>query len=327
MESPYGPVLVTGATGYLAGWVVKYLLDAGVNVHACVRDPDNIGKAGHLHKMAEDAPGSLRLFKADLLQPGSHEAAMQGCRIVMHTASPFLLASKVSDPQRELIEPALAGTRDILETVNRVASAERVVLTSSIGAVVSTSAPEDKIYTETDWNNAASLETTAYAYSKVLAEREAWKIAGAQGRWKLVVINPAFVVGPGTAPTQTSASFDQFRAMADGTFSKQLPVTDVGVIDVRDVANAHLRGAYVSEAGGRNIVFAEVLSLDDMARILKEEFGETGRWQFPPDAPWDPRKPHWRADNTKAATELGMEYRPVRPAIIEMFRQIMAGAY
>lgn len=322
MEAPYGPVLVTGATGYLAGWVVKSLLDAGVTVHAGVRDPDNITKVRHLLDMADQTPGSLRLFKADLLDPGSHGTAMEGCRIVMHTASPFLLPSGISDPQRDLIEPALAGTRDVLETVNRVASVERVVLTSSTVAIVDPVELTDKVHTEADWNDYASIETTAYPYSKVLAEREAWKIADSQQRWKLVVINPAFIVGPGTAPQQTSATFDQFRAMSNGTFSKQLPSRDVGVVDVRDVAEAHLRGAYVPEAGGRNIIYADVLSFNDIATILKEEFGGDARWQFPPDTPWDFSTPHWRADNSKAASELGMVYRPLRPAIIETFRQL-----
>lgn len=325
MTAPYGPVLVTGATGYLAGWVVKFLLDAGVTVHACVRDPDDSAKVGHLLEMAKDAPGSLRLYKADLLEPGSHEAAMQGCRIVMHTASPFLLPSRIRDPQRDVVEPALKGTRDVLETVCRVQSVERVVLTSSTVAIIDTVAVTDRLCTEADWNEVASLETTAYPYSKVLAEREAWKIADAQQRWKLVVINPAFIVGPGTAPKQTSATFDQFRALSDGTFAKKMPVRDVGVIDVRDVAEAHLRGAYVDAASGRHILFAEILSTNDMANILKEEFGGDQRWHFPPETPWNPDVPHWRADNSKARQELGMTYRPVRTAIVETFRQL-AGA-
>jgi len=321
MAAPYGPVLVTGASGYLAGWVVKYLLDAGVTVHACVRDPGDEAKVAHLLQMEKDAPGSLRLFRADLLEPGSHEAAMQECRIVMHTASPFLLPSRIKDPRRDVLEPALKGTRDVLETACGVPSVERVVLTSSTVAIIDTVTVTGKLCTEADWNEVTTLETTAYPYSKVLAEREAWKIADAQQRWKLVVINPAFIVGPGTAPQQTSATFDQFRALSDGTFAKNMPVRDVGVVDVRDVAEAHLRGAYVEGANGRNIVFAEVLSMSDMATILKEAFGDDPRWHFPPDTPWNPDVPHWRADNSKSRRELGMTYRPVQQAIIDTFRQ------
>lgn len=326
MESPYGPVLVTGATGYVAGWIVQFLLDAGVTVHGGVRDPDNAEKIDHLLKMAESAPGQLRLFKADLLNPGSHEDAMQGCRVVMHTASPFIVGPEVTDPERELVKPALLGTRDILETASRVEGVERIVLTGSTAAISDAGAPLDKVATEKDWNDNVSLEIEPYAYSKVLAEREAWKLAEAQDQWKLVVMNPALIVGAGTAPTQTSGSFSIFRSIGDGTFSEGLPPGfDAGVVDVRDVADAHLRAAYMPSANGRHILSAEVHSLNDMANMLKEEFGDDDRFAFPPDTPWDPEALHWRADTTKSKRELGIEYRPVDAAIIEMFKQIWAG--
>ncbi|MGM3162888.1 NAD-dependent epimerase/dehydratase family protein [Dickeya undicola] len=85
------PVLVTGATGYVAGWLVKRLLEEGVTVHAAVRDPNDVRKTGHLNDMATGQPGTLRFFKADLLEPGSYAQAMKGCGIVFHTASPFKL--------------------------------------------------------------------------------------------------------------------------------------------------------------------------------------------------------------------------------------------
>lgn len=107
------PVLVTGATGYVAGWIVRDLLEAGVTVHAAVRDPHNAAKLAHLTGMAEKAPGSLKVFAADLLDEGSYEAAMAGCGIVLHTASPF--TSAIKDPQKELVDPALEGTRNVLE--------------------------------------------------------------------------------------------------------------------------------------------------------------------------------------------------------------------
>src|SRR3954447_956907 len=122
------PVLVTGATGYVAGWIVKGLLDAGVTVHAAVRDPQNTGKVQHLLDLADRSPGALRLFAADLLRDGSYTEAMQGCGIVLHTASPF--TTRVKDPLRELIDPAVQGTRTVLESADAVPSVTRVVLTS-----------------------------------------------------------------------------------------------------------------------------------------------------------------------------------------------------
>lgn len=106
------PVMVTGATGYLGSWVTKGLLDAGITVRAAVRDPQNTNKVAHLNRMAEQTPGTLRLFAGDLLQPGSYDEAMEGCAIVIHTASPILHST--DDPQHDLIEPALEGTRNVL---------------------------------------------------------------------------------------------------------------------------------------------------------------------------------------------------------------------
>ncbi|MEZ4294155.1 MAG: NAD(P)H-binding protein, partial [Polyangiaceae bacterium] len=86
---PKAPVLVTGATGYVASWLVKKLLDEGHTVHAAVRDPGSAAKLGHLTALAAKAPGKLRFFKADLTEPGSYAEAMKGCELVFHTASPF----------------------------------------------------------------------------------------------------------------------------------------------------------------------------------------------------------------------------------------------
>ena len=127
------PVMVTGATGFVAGWVVKRLLEAGCTVHAAVRDPDNLEKVRHLTDVAEASPGEIRFFKADLLQNGSYDEPMKGCAVVFHTASPFTV--DVKDPQKELIDPAVNGTKNVLEAVNRVESVTRVVLTSSCAAI------------------------------------------------------------------------------------------------------------------------------------------------------------------------------------------------
>jgi nucleoside-diphosphate-sugar epimerase len=314
-----GPVLVTGATGYVAGRVVQSLLDAGVTVHACVRDPSNTEKVAHLYRAAEASPGNIRLFKADLLSPGSHDAPMRDCRYVMHTASPFV-AGKISDPVAGFVRPALNGTRDILEAANRTGSVERVVLTSSTVAVDDMLAPPGR-RDEASWNESATLENHPYAYSKVLAEREAWKIAGSQSRWKLVVINPAFVIGPGAGATSTSGSFTIIKGLASGVYSKGLPPAEVGVVDVEDVAEAHLRGAFIKEAEGRHIILGEARGFDEMGRWLKEEFGGDAS-NYPPDTP---RPTQWRdcpLDNSKSKAALGMQYRPVKPALIAMYRQI-----
>ncbi len=127
------PILVTGATGYIAGWVIVGLLDKGYTVHATVRDPAKTDKIAHLVKHAEQSSGSIKFFKADLLTPHAYDEAMQGCEIVIHMASPFVI-SNFKDAQKDLVDPALEGTRNVLESANRTESVKRIVLTSSIAA-------------------------------------------------------------------------------------------------------------------------------------------------------------------------------------------------
>jgi nucleoside-diphosphate-sugar epimerase len=176
------PVMVTGATGYVAGWILKALVEAGVTVHAPVRDPSNEEKIKHLIAMADRSAGAIRFFEADLLDQGSYGDAMAGCRILLHTASPF--TTSVSDPQRELVDPALLGTRNVLAEADRTPSVRRIVLTSSCAAIYGDNIDVAKapggVLTEEVWNTSSSLAHQPYSYSKTLAEREAWRIAGAQ---------------------------------------------------------------------------------------------------------------------------------------------------
>ena len=178
------PVMVTGATGYVAGWIVKRLLDEGLTVHAPVRDHKSAEKLQYLNKIAGNAPGEIIFYEADLLAEGSYAGAMAGCQIVFHTASPFKM--HVADPQRELVDPAQLGTRNVLEEVNRTSSVKRVVLTSSCAAIYGDNADlkatPKGIFTEEIWNTSSSLEHQPYSYSKTVAEKEAWEINRKQTR-------------------------------------------------------------------------------------------------------------------------------------------------
>lgn len=123
--------LVTGASGYIALHVVDQLLEAGWTVHATVRSLQNARKVQPLQDLSAKYPGKLQLFEADLLVPGSFLPAMKGCGVVFHVASPFIMPEHTRNPQKQLIEPALQGTRNVLGSVNETESVTRVVLTSS----------------------------------------------------------------------------------------------------------------------------------------------------------------------------------------------------
>jgi dihydroflavonol-4-reductase len=186
------PVLVTGATGYVAGWVIKRLLEEGLTVHGTVRDASKTERLAYLHELTEGTEGTLKLFSADLTEEGSFAEAMAGCETVFHIASPYII--EVDDPQRDLIEPAVGGTRNVLEEVNRTPSVTRVVLTSSCAAIygdnIDLASTPNGVFTEEVWNTSSSPTHQPYSYSKAMAEKKAWEIHDAQSRWRLVVMNP-----------------------------------------------------------------------------------------------------------------------------------------
>src|SRR5262245_9684016 len=136
-------VCVTGAGGFLASWLVKALLDRGVRVRGTVRA---IHRADHLRKLT-GAPELLDLVPADLLGARDFDRAVAGCDVVFHTASPYKV--DVADPQRDLVEPAVSGTRHVMAACARTPSVRRVVMTSS-GAAVTDEPPADRVLTEAD---------------------------------------------------------------------------------------------------------------------------------------------------------------------------------
>jgi dihydroflavonol-4-reductase len=342
------PVLVTGATGYVAGWLVKELLDAGRTVHAAVRDPDDTRKTTHLQDVAATSPGTLRFFKADLLNEGSYAQAMAGCATVFHTASPFTVS--VRDPQRELIDPAVKGTRNVLEEAARTPDVKRVVVTSSCAAIYTDAIDCAKapggVLTEDIWNTTASLDYQPYSYSKTLAEKEAWKIAGAQDRFKLVTVNPSLVIGPALNDRPTSESFNIVRQMGDGTMKRGAPKLGLGVVDVRDLARAHMEAGFRKDADGRHIISGHNTNILELGKALIEKYGDhypVPRQSLPKWIVWlvgpivgdISRKfvtnnvdVKWRADNSKSKRALGVTYRPMKTSMEEMFQQMIdAGAF
>jgi nucleoside-diphosphate-sugar epimerase len=336
------PVLVTGANGYLASWLVKRLMEDGITVHAAVRDPGNNKKNGHLKAIAAATKGTIRFFQADLLQKGSYDMAMQGCELVFHTASPFF--ANVKDPQKELIDPAVKGTENVLQAALRTSSVKRVVLTSSCAAIYtdaidSVNAPNG-ILTENVWNSTASLNYQPYSYSKTLAEKKAWEMAGRQSHFDLVTINPSLILGPPLNPHDTSSeSFNVLRQLGDGTLKRGVPRVGLGLVDVRDVAEAHFQAGFSPNASGRYITSGHNTNLLEIARTLLPKYGN----QFPLPKSAVPKwllmligpianktltrkfiknnvDIPWKADNAKIRRELGITFRPMKETMEDAFQ-------
>ncbi len=340
------PVMVTGASGYIANWIIKYLLEQGCTVHGTVRDLNNEKSVGPLRKIEADAPkGTLKLFKADLLDEGSFDEAMQGCEVVIHTASPFLVRG-FKDPEQALIKPAVEGTRNVLQAANRTESVKRVVLTSSVAAVFGDNADLQKnsrgYFTEDDWNFSSSLTHQPYSYSKFLAEKEAWKIHDEQSRWHLVTINPSMVGGPALTKYSRSTSIDTLRSLGNGRLWPGVPNMRMGWVDVRDVARAHVEAAFREDAQGRHIVSNGEPSMLEIAHILKQNFGRKYRFPFfelpKVMVKWFGRfidasaKPRFveqnvghplRFDNSRSKERLGLEYHPLEQTFVDHFQQLI----
>jgi nucleoside-diphosphate-sugar epimerase len=336
------PVMVTGATGYVAGWIVKKLLDEGITVHATVRNPDNKESLKYLNTIVSGSKGVIKYFKADLLQECSYDEAMKGCELVFHTASPFI--SKINDPQKDLVNPALIGTRNVLGSANRTESVKRVVLTSSCAAIIGDAKDCESypngVATEAQWNTTSTIDHQAYSYSKTLAEHAAWEINKAQNRWDLVVINPSFVIGPGLNPKATSDSFTQVKKLGDGSMKTGVPLIYIGVVDVRDVAEAHFAAGFTPGAEGRHIISAENTDFLSLSLMLRKKYGNAYPipqrilpkfivWLMAPLVGFKRKMMslnvsyHWKVDNSKSIKQLGMKYRPIDVSIVEFFQQMI----
>lgn len=338
---PAQPVLVTGATGYVASWIVRYLLEDGYVVRGTVRNPDKATGLEHLHALAAEHDGRLTLHRADLLDEGSFAEAMAGCELVIHTASPFLIG-KVREPEAQLVTPAVDGTRNVLGSVDATASVKRVVLTSSVVSVQGDNVDMKGRgpFTEADWNTTSSVDHQPYPYSKTVAERAAWEICDAQSRWDMVTINPGLVLGPALTTASKSGSMTTMKAFVDGSLAGGAPDLEFGLVDVRDVASAHITAGFTPEAHGRYIVNAGSITMLQMGKILRRRFGHS--YPFPlmkvpkpvfklvaPVAGFtrefvDKNVGHpLRFDNSRSREELGLTYRDPADTVTEQFQQMI----
>jgi len=337
------PVLVTGGSGYVASWIIKKLLEEGLDVNATVRDPSNSKKVGHLTALAKASAGKLKLFKSDLLDSGSFDEPMRDCELVIHTASPFFITG-IKNPEEELIRPAKEGTRNILESAKRNPTVKRVVLTSSVVAIHGDNADialaPGGIFTEKEWNITSSAQHQPYAYSKTIAGQEAWAISKEQDQWDLLTINPGWILGPSVSKRKDSMSISTMIQFGDGSYKMGVPELRNGIVDVRDVATSHIKAGYTPEASGRHIIVSGEATLLDLANMLRKQFGD----EYPFPRRQVPKFLFWliapirgftrkyasrntgiqiRFDNSYSKTDLNMSYIPIEQTVKEHFQQIL----
>ncbi|KAL4361940.1 hypothetical protein GQ457_04G032990 [Hibiscus cannabinus] len=274
-------VCVTGASGFIASWLVKLLLQHGYTVRATVRDPNDPKKTEHLLSL-DGAKERLHLFKAELLDQGCFDSIVDGCRGVFHTASPVIISA--TDPQAEIIDPAVKGTLNVLKSCVKVPSIKRVVLTASTSSVLYNGKPltPDVVADETWFSdvrfckeNKETFEVMLlelwYILSKTLAEEAAWRFAK-DNRINLVVLNPGFVIGPLLQPAlNTTSEWVLALTRGENTF----PAT-FRFVDVRDVAYAHIQAFEIPPATGRYCLVERNVQFPEIMKTLNELYPTLG---------------------------------------------------
>ena len=265
-------VLVTGGSGFVGVHTILQLLAAGHEVRTTVRSADrNKDVLAMLREGGAEATERLSFFTADLVQDAGWKEAVTGCDYVLHVASPLL--SGLPKDENELIIPAHDGTLRVLRAA-RDAKVKRVVITSSAAAVGYGHGAQSQPFDETSWTNLDGADVQPYIKSKTLAERAAWDfITKEGGGLELSVINPVAIFGPVLGP-DFSGSIQIIKTLLDGAVPAA-PKIYFALVDVRDVADLHLRAMTSPAAKGERFiaVAGETLSILDIANLLRRKLG------------------------------------------------------
>jgi dihydroflavonol-4-reductase len=270
-----GTVLVTGGSGYIAGFLIRQLLEAGWTVHTTVR---SLAREAELRPQLGGTPETLRFFAADLTADAGWDEAAQGCSHVAHVASPFPLT--VPKDADELIRPARDGALRALRA-SKAAGAGRFVLTSSFAAVgyghPSHCYVPGHEFTEADWTDLTNPAVPPYMRSKTVAERAARDWIAAEGAGlEFVSVNPVAVLGP-VASRDLSTSTELVKQLLEGAIPA-LPDVGFGIVDVRDVADLHVRALVTPGlAGERFLASGPFLTFAQIAEILRRNLGHEAR--------------------------------------------------
>jgi nucleoside-diphosphate-sugar epimerase len=269
-------VLVTGGSGFIGSHCILHLLAAGYRVRTTVRNLKREPEVRAMLKEGGAEPGDrLSFVAADLEKDAGWTEAVAGCTYVQHVASP--LPPNLPKHEDELIVPAREGTLRVLRAA-RDAGVKRVALTSSFVAIGYGHQPRQTPFDERDWTDVNSKGLTPYAKSKTLAERAAWDFMTREGRsLELSVVNPVGVFGPVLGPDY-SASILLVQRLMDGALPG-CPQLYFGVVDVRDVADLHLRAMTHPAANGQRFlaVAGEFMSFLGIAKVLKRRMGAAAR--------------------------------------------------
>ncbi len=327
-------VLVSGGSGYIAGFLIRQLVTEGWRVHSTIR---NLAKEAEVRRLLKVDDSRLRFFAADLMHDTGWSEAMAGCSHVAHVASP-LPARAIKDPD-ELIVPAREGALRALRAA-KAAGAKRFVMTSSVAAIAYGRGRGVHTFTEADWTPADYPGASPYTRSKAIAERAARDWVEKEGTGiEFCTVNPSVVLGP-VWSRDYSTSIAVVKKLLDGAL-RGCPDVGFGVVDVRDVAEMHVRMLTAPDmAGERFIASGPFMKMIEIARILRQQLGEDARkvpTRVLPDllvriaALFDPLVKAVvgelgsvrNMDASHARTVLGWVARPAEQSIVETARSLI----
>jgi dihydroflavonol-4-reductase len=263
-------VLVTGISGFIAKHVALNLVQHGFSVRGTLRTPKRADEVRHALQTHSADTSGLSFVEADLGSDSGWAEAASGCTYVQHVASPFPI--KQPRHREALVPEARQGALRVLEAA-RAADVKRIVFTSSMASMIHrANRPKQMTVTEDDWTDPTLNRLSPYIVSKTRAERAAWDWARENG-WerRLTVINPGFVLGP-TLDGQTCTSLDVIKLFMKAAYPA-VPPAVYPVVDVRDLAELHVRAMTAPDAGGRRLIAAaDTLSMPQMGAILRNAF-------------------------------------------------------
>jgi dihydroflavonol-4-reductase len=339
LDNKSNTVLVTGASGFVGTHCVLHLLEQGYRVRGTLRKLDRGKYLREVFSRHTQATDNLEFVQTDLLKDDGWAEAVSGCEYVLHVASPF--PSQMPENESDLIRPAVDGTLRVLSAASK-ANVKRVVLTSSVAAIQGGHGEMVRDFDENDWSDLGG-EIDAYAKSKTLAEQAAWKYVRNQESnqpLELAVINPSSVMGPLLDGTDLGTSATTIRDFMSGAYPGTARISWF-LVDVRDVASAHLAAMINPRANGnRYICASEFIWLTDVAKLLNENFGKRGykvsTLQFPDwlvkfyallDKSVKSEVPNLgkesRVSNQKIKDQLGIQFRSAAEAVLSMAESLI----